>query len=112
MVDLVEEQKKINLELKTFNAALYVESLTSDYVIRMQAYMVQAFTNLFLQEVEVVEYSWPASWWDHFKEQYFPAWLLKNFPSKKITKSHKVYLQYPDISFPDKEHRVILTKGE
>lgn len=26
------------------------------------------------------EIKYPATWWQHFKQQYFPPWLLKKFP--------------------------------
>ena len=32
---------------------------------------------------EVVIFHEYNSWWDHFKDIYFPKWLLKRFPVKK-----------------------------
>ncbi len=30
------------------------------------------------------EFSYPAGWWQYFKQDYFPEWLLKRFPVIKV----------------------------
>ena len=44
---------------------------------------------------------YPSSWWQMFKEQYFPQWLINKFPIKYIIKrrrvTFKVYELYPQF---------------
>lgn len=35
-------------------------------------------------ETTTETHNFPASWWEHFKEDRFPLWLLKYFPVKYI----------------------------
>lgn len=37
-----------------------------------------------------VSFEVPATWWDHFKRDYFPDWLLYKFPIKQKTLSKTV----------------------
>ena len=41
----------------------------------------------------------PATWWDAFKEQHFPKWLLRRFPANHIwyVAQHK----FPELNLPD-----------
>lgn len=44
-----------------------------------------------LQQYDVW-YEFPKNWWQHFKLQHFPDWLLKKFPVK--TKTHKRVVEF------------------
>jgi hypothetical protein len=54
-------------------------------------------------------YQIPLSWWQHFKRDNFPAWLLKRYPVKFLTKEHR-YEKYinvcphSDVKWPDAPH--------
>ena len=60
--------------------------------------------------------SYPASWWDHFKKEKFPKWLLERFPAKMVTerktKSHnfRTIALFPDFKYevPDRVGRTVL----
>lgn len=45
----------------------------------------------------------PDGWWNAFKEQYFPIWLVEHYPIKYVTKKERVtftaYNLYP--KFPE-----------
>lgn len=45
------------------------------------------------QETQRVE--WPATWWQHFKQQFFPAWLLARFPLRLQCREFSVKTLYP-----------------
>lgn len=51
--------------------------------------------------------TYPKTWWDGFKEQYFPIWLENIFPVKYTTHKEKVkfsaYEVYPNLPkvYPD-----------
>lgn len=43
---------------------------------------------------------YPADWWQAFKKQYFPAWLLKRFPVKMESVTISLDAIYPTVAFP------------
>lgn len=59
---------------------------------------------------EIIEHhaEWPATWWQHFKQRWFPAWLKKRFPVKMERfdiyepKYGAVFLNVED--YPDKPY--------
>jgi hypothetical protein len=44
---------------------------------------VVTLDSIFWSAGEVKSFEHPTTWWQMFKAQYFPMWLLKNFPVKK-----------------------------
>jgi len=51
------------------------------------------------EDVEV-QFEFPSSWWQHFKQQHFPKWLLKRFPV--VMKKHRgKYRVDARFYFPD-----------
>lgn len=42
-------------------------------------------------------FDYPASWWQHFKQTYFPKWLLERFPVRNFRKTVSVETLYPFI---------------
>lgn len=61
-------------------------------------------------ETHTVTFQSPKTWWQHFKKQYVPAWLLKRFPVKYQIQQRnfevKTYALYPElpIALPDDKH--------
>lgn len=51
--------------------------------------------------VEKVYFSKPKTWWDAFKEEFFPAWLLKRYPARYETIEKQVNVRqtayYPKL---------------
>ncbi len=35
------------------------------------------------EETRTVVFEYPASWWQHFKQEVFPRWLLKRYPVRR-----------------------------
>lgn len=56
------------------------------------------------EEVEV-DFKAPTTWWDHFKQDKFPAFLLKRFPVKYKTTTNRVILNrtwyFPNVPVTD-----------
>jgi hypothetical protein len=46
--------------------------------------------------------SYPADWWQAFKEQYFPEWLLRHFPVKMESVIISIAAIYPTVAFPER----------
>lgn len=42
----------------------------------------------------------PATWWQMFKEQYFPKWLLKHFPVEYYDMSFAILTKFPEYNYP------------
>lgn len=53
------------------------------------------------ERTQMVTFEVPKSWWQHFKQEHFPKWLLKKFPVKLesytrfMTFEH--YATYPEL---------------
>ena len=61
------------------NCLLSVEEIAEDWCEGLLLTLEKKVLAREVQEVErVVQY--PATWWQHFKEQFFPSWLKKRFP--------------------------------
>ena len=81
--------EKINLEasrsigrarlaaISRANLASYEEASTGALVLQLSTY-VHGMT----KERIVYQRSWPVTWWDHFKERWFPGWALARWPAK------------------------------
>jgi hypothetical protein len=88
---------------------LRLESWKNDVA---DALVYQLSTYVLAEEVEnrtkTVNFEYPKSWWQMFKQQYFPKWLLKRFPvkTKKDTrlvtfKKYATYPKAPAVAFPE-----------
>jgi hypothetical protein len=57
--------------------------------------------------------TYPATWWDAFKERWFPKRALKRWPAKRTTFTVDVKVIYPElhrkISLPDERHTFLLS---
>lgn len=77
----------------------------------INALVYQLSTHILAEEIEnrtkTVCFEHPISWWQMFKQQYFPKYLLKRFPIKTekdtrlVTfKKYATYPKFPAIAFP------------
>lgn len=44
---------------------------------------------------------YPKTWWDHFKERWFPRWLALRFPVERTTVILSAQELYPELSLPN-----------
>lgn len=77
--DIITQELRIEMERLVYSDCLRDETVTV------------------VAEVEI-----PSSWWQHFKQDAFPAWLLRRFPVKttKITKTNSKLFRAMAL-FPD-----------
>lgn len=78
----------------------YKDDITQDMVLRLNAYVWEEK----LQDEQVtLTVLMPATWWDHFKEDYFPCWLEELFPvdyaQKTSTHQFKTVAKFPDFAY-------------
>jgi len=58
------------------------------------------------------EISYPADWWQAFKERWFPKWALVKWPVRYETKKMTVMEFYPKLSLPGQEAVVHIWKRD
>jgi hypothetical protein len=67
-----------------------------------------------LEKKKVVVFQYPNGWWQAFKLQFFPVWLLKRFPVKykveRIIVSFEEYALYPKFPkvLPPQEYGAVV----
>lgn len=49
----------------------------------------------------------PASWWDHFKLEYFPAWALTLWPPTVRVEKITFRQLYPTLHYAGRDHRPV-----
>lgn len=64
------------------------------------------------QKLPEKEIKYPKTWWDAFKVQYYPVWLLKLFPAKLEVVTISAQLMYPDLLIPDQRHFIYELKDK
>lgn len=65
----------------------------------LQRMIVQLSTETLAERAGYVEVKYPTTWWDHFKQRFFPRW-----PHNLTTKIIEVGRYYPDIPIPTQRH--------
>lgn len=68
-----------------------LEDDVSGMALELRAYVWQEVlqnerVTLAVDESGAFEAAWPATWWEHFKQRWFPAWALARWPVKLETK--------------------------
>lgn len=121
----IEIEKKVELERLRFSVSKMLSghtlAMTKLDVIRdeiMNGLVYELHTEVMAEKVEnrvqKVTFEFPKSWWQYFKKEYFPKWLLKKFPVKSELSSKSVifnrYATYPQLPLifpPDKIGRIV-----
>jgi hypothetical protein len=86
----ISAQQKISAELLLRNSRLIQERIGPDLLLRMVS-MVWA------DEPKQVAVEFPADWWQHFKQRWFPKWALKRWPVKMARKVMEAQHYYPQL---------------
>lgn len=87
------------------------DSLADQWLVEIQGYMLAEKLEDHTRTVTISHnFSYPATWWDMFKKQYFPAPMLDRFPvryktetkTSKRSVTFKKYATYPHaaIAYP------------
>ena len=60
---------------------------------------------LWMHELEAVErtVTYPKTWWDAFKERFFPCWAVRRWPCEyaEVVVRLKRYAAFPELHYPD-----------
>ena len=93
-------QAKLSKQLLQECDVKFVTDVASDLLI-------YASTRFFTEKVGVKEVKYPATWWQMFKKQYFPGWLLQRFPVKEKVVTLDMRVIYPDFKPALKNERYV-----
>ena len=105
--DIILHKLKLSVEQKlskqefNFNIDRYVDIASQNFVYKLKAEICGEHHK---EKITV-----PEDWFQMFKKQYFPNWLLKKFPIKnRILGVLDLYQLYPHIkaSIPEERHYV------
>lgn len=96
-----------------FDMEIRKDHLTRGLVATMRAYLIKGVH----QRKNKIALTTYASWWQHFKQTYFPAWLLKRFPVRYTEKpftyeSETRICPHGDFAWGDQSHIDFLSYGD
>jgi len=110
MADFLSDKiqlKKIILDVTPYHSSFVVpirniDHFDVDYDAQIQS-VICAFTKYFAErqmDTFSLKVDYPSSWWQAFKKQYFPRFLLNRFPVKMaiVEKRYEVKRIYPTIA--------------
>jgi hypothetical protein len=113
-LDIIQQTVKFHLDkydIHNLTTHIYDDPMLNAKIVQI----VRRIASEKLEEIEVraeatIEY--PATWWEHFKERWYPEWLKRKFPVKydlktetNITKAD-VMAFYPNVSLPEHAHYI------
>ena len=75
----------------------------------MDALVVTLVGTLAAESVRDLHFSHPATWWDAFKERWFPGWALQRWPAVRIERHWQAQAIAREIKMPPvlKPHLII-----
>lgn len=97
--------------LATTKLDVIEDNVIDALVFRLEA---EVMTEKLEDRTQTTTFEVPKSWWQHFKQEWFPGWLLKRFPVKfesyfktVIFKHYATYPQLPLVFRPDEVGRIV-----
>ena len=93
VLNLVKEVMEFSVNPREFSALSFdVKQVFGQYMVRIQREMYGEK----VQKSVTVEFSFkqPATWWQHFKQTNFPAWLLRKFPVQYSFQTEKKTVEF------------------
>lgn len=60
------------------------------------------------QQLERIEVKYPADWWQHLKQRWYPIWAIKRWPVKYTCQQMEAKALYPKIALPNKDPYVVM----
>jgi len=87
----------------------------NDFLTRQIIYQITGYVlGREVKEVVIDSIDVPVTWWDHFKQRFFPGWLLLRFPVKtrRINTLIKHYHTCPHLNMAPETDHLDFLKGE
>lgn len=84
------------IELEKFKFCVQVGVIPELSESHFKDYVKRVTWSFLSEKQEPIKVSFPESWWQMFKKQYFPKWALKRWPVKEVVeKELSVRTVYP-----------------
>lgn len=98
----------MNIEFKTLKNLKYQICKLYDKDVDVQIVAENIVENILVTAtfrypgecISHVDIEYPETWWQHFKKDMFPKFLLKRFPVKMTKRKIDQYYVYPNIHSP------------
>lgn len=74
--------------------------------------VMQIRADVAAQSIDPVSYRYPSTWWDAFKERWFPSWALGRWPARHTSGELNAVVIYPQIKLPQEGHNIQIWKTE
>lgn len=84
---IIPELQRLTMRGMQFHS--YVDAIARNMILELEAHI-----DLTLAEIVKLEVRVPSTWWQHFKEQCFPSWLVKRFPVDYTVKASQELRRY------------------
>ncbi len=73
---------------------------------------IRIIQSVYGEEVKKKEVTYPADWWQAFKERWFPERLKTISPVEYRTEVMSASAIYPHVSAPELSHQIVITKRD
>jgi hypothetical protein len=77
----------------------------------LECVVIRLRTSVFGRKLSEISVSYPADWWQAFKDRWFPTWAKKRWPVEMKTERLVSTEEYTKISCPEHDHFVRLYKN-
>lgn len=78
--------RRVAIPLNNFTAVLRRDFFTDDVIVDLRGYVwAQRIQN----ETAILTVEYPATWWQHFKQRWFPRWARRRWPVRMQTKTRE-----------------------
>ena len=105
-ITLEKIRVQIVREMREADLAGLCEGMTVEEYARYEAgTIVQMFRSYVLgMGTEKVGCEWPATWWQHLKQRWFPRWALRRWPVRLAKREFTVYKKVcPHLGVPARD---------
>jgi hypothetical protein len=72
----------------------------AEYSPYTRSMVLSLHTTILANPIKEILESYPSDWWEHFKQRWFPSWLIRRFPVREEVIWIKVADLYPSIAIP------------
>ena len=95
--ELVLEQLRFGTQILIPQAVIDNAKVDAEFNAMMGGWLVTLRSFVWGEGVQAdtytVEFTFPATWWQHFKAKHFPEWLKKKFPVKTETLKRHIAIE-------------------
>ena len=93
---IAKRLKDYNLDMLDIKIDDYVNHISNEIVL-------QIYYDLVYEDLTPIIVKYHASWWEYFKDEWFPKWLINKYPIKYYEKKINAKCFYPTLK--DRDHK-------